>query len=80
MVLYFSGTGNSQYAAQRISETLGDQLLSINDRIKAGNTSPVKTDERLVIVTPTYAWRIPAWWRIGCARRISLVPNRRGSS
>lgn len=59
MILYFSGTGNSRYFAQRTAEVLGGQLLSMNDRIKAGDTSPVKTDERLVIVTPTYAWRIP---------------------
>lgn len=59
MVFYFSGTGNSRYAAQRIAAALGDQLLSMNDHIKAGDTSPVTTDERLVIVTPTYAWRIP---------------------
>lgn len=59
MVLYFSGTGNSRYVAQRTAEVLGGQLLSMNDRIKAGDTSPVKTDGRLVIVTPAYAWRIP---------------------
>ena len=59
MILYFTGTGNGRYIAQRIAEALGDELLSMNDRIKAGNRSPVETDERLVIVTPTYAWRIP---------------------
>lgn len=59
MVLYFSGTGNSWHVAKRIVDALDDQLLSMNDRIKAEDTSPVKTDERLVIVTPTYAWRIP---------------------
>ena len=59
MVFYFSGTGNSRYVAQRIAAALGDELLSMNDRIKAEDSSPVKTDERLVIVTPTYAWRIP---------------------
>lgn len=59
MILYFSGTGNSRYVAQRIAEALGDELLSMNDRIKAGDTSPVTSDKRLVIVTPTYAWRIP---------------------
>lgn len=59
MVLYFSGTGNSRYAAQRIADALGDGLLCMNDRIKVGDTSHVKTDEHLVIVTPTYAWRIP---------------------
>lgn len=59
MIMYFTGTGNSRYIAQRIAEALGDELLSMNDRIKAGDTSPVTSDERLVIVTPTYAWRIP---------------------
>ena len=59
MVLYFTGTGNTRYIAKRIAEALGDELLSTNDRIKAGDTSPVTTDGRLVIVTPTYAWRIP---------------------
>ena len=59
MVLYFTGTGNSKYVAQRIAEGLGDTLLCMNDRIRAGDTSPVETGRRLVIVTPTYAWRIP---------------------
>ena len=59
MILYFSGTGNSRYAARRIADALGDALLSINDRIKACDTSAVASDTRLVIVTPTYAWRIP---------------------
>ena len=59
MILYFSGTGNSRYVAQCIAKSLSDELLSMNDRIKAGDTSPVTSDERLIIVTPTYAWRIP---------------------
>ena len=59
MILYFSGTGNSGYAARRIAGGLGEPLLCLNDRIKAGDTAPVETGERLVIVTPTYAWRIP---------------------
>ena len=66
MILYFSGTGNSGYAARRIADRLGEPLLCLNDRIKAGDTAPVETGERLVIVTPTYAWRIPASWRTGC--------------
>ena len=59
MVLYFSGTGNSKYAAQCIADALGDTLLSINDRVRSSDTSPVEVGGRLVIVTPTYAWRIP---------------------
>ena len=59
MILYFSGTGNSKYVAKRIAYALGDEILNLNDRIKASDTSSVETDERLIIVTPTYAWRIP---------------------
>ncbi len=59
MVLYFSGTGNSRYVAQRIASALGDSLLCMNDLIRAQDFSPVFSGQRLVIVTPTYAWRIP---------------------
>ena len=59
MILYFSGTGNSNYVAKRIADALGDEILNLNDRIKSGDTSSVETGERVIIVTPTYAWRIP---------------------
>ena len=59
MILYFSGTGNSKYVAKRIADALGDALVNLNDRIKSGDTSPVETGDRVIIVTPTYAWRIP---------------------
>ena len=59
MIFYFSGTGNSKYVAQRIADALGDTLLSMNDRIKTHDISAVEIGERLVVVTPTYAWRIP---------------------
>ena len=59
MILYFSGTGNSNYVAKRIADALGDALVNLNDRIKSGDTLPVETGERVIIVTPTYAWRIP---------------------
>lgn len=59
MILYYSGTGNSRYVARRLAERLGDEAVSLNERIKAGDVSPVETGERLVVVTPTYAWRLP---------------------
>ena len=59
MILFFSGTGNSNYVAKRIADALGDALVNLNDRIKASDTSSVETGERVIIVTPTYAWRIP---------------------
>lgn len=59
MVLYFTGTGNSRYIAERIAEALGDEILSINECIKAGSREPVNTGSRVVIAAPTYAWRLP---------------------
>ena len=59
MILCFSGTGNSKYVAKRIANALGDALVNLNDRIKASDTSSIETGERVIIVTPTYAWRIP---------------------
>lgn len=59
MVLYFTGTGNSRYIAQRIADKLQDELISINDRIKANDKQEIKAQKRIVIITPTYAWRIP---------------------
>mgnify|MGYP000510976930 CR=1 FL=1 len=57
MVIYFSGTGNSKYIADRIAASLQEKLLCMNERIKSGNTGSVKTGE--IVVVPTYAWRIP---------------------
>ncbi|MCI7541521.1 MAG: flavodoxin domain-containing protein, partial [Subdoligranulum sp.] len=59
MIFYFSGTGNSNYVAKRIADALDDALVNLNDRIKASDTSSVEAGERVIIVTPTYAWRIP---------------------
>ena len=59
MVIYFSGTGNSKYIADRIAGSLQEKLLCMNERIKSGNTGSVKTGENLIVVVPTYAWRIP---------------------
>lgn len=67
MVIYFSGTGNSRYIAKAIAEALGDELVCLNDKLKRGDTESLCVNGRLVIVTPTHAWRIPrsvgAWLR-----------------
>lgn len=59
MVLYFSGTGNSKYAAKIISQTTNDELVSLNDRIKNKNYSPLHSEKPYVLVCPVYAGRIP---------------------
>lgn len=60
MVLYFSGTGNSQFVALRLAQLLGeDKAVSINQYLKSGAKAEFHADRPLVFVAPTYAWRLP---------------------
>lgn len=59
MILYFSGTGNSRYAAQLLSGETEDRAEDINHFIKEGKYPTFFSDVPYVIVTPVYAWRIP---------------------
>ena len=59
MILYFSGTGNSRFAAERIAAVTGDPTVSLNDRIRRQDTTGIENETRLIFVTPTYAWRLP---------------------
>jgi flavodoxin/NAD-dependent dihydropyrimidine dehydrogenase PreA subunit len=59
MILYFTGTGNSRFIAKKIASATGDQLISINEKIKKNDLTEIKEGEILIFVVPTYAWRIP---------------------
>ncbi len=59
MVLYFSGTGNSQFVAIQLAEQIGDHVCSINQHMKAGARVTVRSNRPLVFVAPTYCWRLP---------------------
>ena len=59
MILCFSGTGNSRYIARRIAEALPDKVVDLNSKIKATDCSPIQTEHDIIVVAPTYAWRIP---------------------
>ena len=58
MIFYFSGTGNSAWAARRIAGATGDELFDIGRSIRDEKTWEGEA-ETAVFVTPTYAWRIP---------------------
>lgn len=59
MILYFSGTGNSRYVAEKIAETSGDKMISIGERIKRHDYSAITSEKSLVFVGPVYAGRYP---------------------
>ena len=80
MVLYFSGTGNSRYIARRIAEALQDEIVDLNEKIKAEDNSAAQTGHNVIVVAPTYAWRIPrivSEWisktELTCAERVWFV-------
>lgn len=59
MILYFSGTGNSEYAAKRIAAELQDEAVNLFHKIRRNDCSKINSETPWVIVTPTYGWRIP---------------------
>lgn len=59
MIFCFSGTGNSRYVAGRIAEALQENMVDLNAKIKSNDNSPVQTGCNVIVVAPTYAWRIP---------------------
>ena len=56
MILYFTGMGNSRYAARILSEVTGDELMSLNLRLKRGGSGPIRSEAPFVFAVSTYAW------------------------
>lgn len=59
MILYFTGTGNSEYVANRIAKATGEKVLNLFQRIKNNDYSQLCSETPWIIVAPTYSWRIP---------------------
>ena len=59
MILYFSGTGNSAYAAKYIAGELHDEVVNLNDKIKAGDNSLLTSDKPWIVAAPVYCWQLP---------------------
>ena len=58
MIVYFSGTGNSRFAAEFLAKQLNDELLNAGQRMKAGEKDTLHSDRPWVFVAPIYAWRM----------------------
>lgn len=59
MIIYFTGTGNSRYVARELSRLTEMPLVSLNDRIKRDDKTPLSSADPLVFVFPVYAGRMP---------------------
>lgn len=62
MIFYFSGTGNSLYVAQKLSENDGSQLVDIAEAIHEKRFEyRVKDDEKIGFVFPVYFYGLPTF-------------------
>lgn len=60
MILYFTGTGNSEYCARFIADRIGDECFDLGERIRVKDFASFESEKPWIICVPTYAWRIPA--------------------
>lgn len=70
MIYYFSGTGNSKYVAQRLSEALNDTAVAIADH----PSTMIPDGEAVGFVSPTYFWGLP-WLLADFVRELQLSGN-----
>ncbi len=59
MIFYFSGTGNTRWAAEFIARHTGERILSISDEIKTECRYTLSDDERIGICFPIHGWQPP---------------------
>lgn len=59
MVFYFTGTGNSRWAAEELGKAFGEPLISMAEALKEGEGKlvyPLGTDEKVFFVFPIHSW------------------------
>ena len=80
MIFYFSGTGNTRWAAQRLSEATGERLLFIPDELQREECKyELAPGERLGLCFPVHGWQPPAIVRRFISRmQISLPSEEKG--
>ena len=59
MIFYFSGTGNTKWAASQVSAKLNDKLHFIPDELNTTMTYTLADGECLGFIIPVHGWRPP---------------------
>ena len=59
MIFYFSGTGNTQWAAETLAQATGEQLLFIPEEMKGACRYELQEGERLGFCFPVHGWQPP---------------------
>ena len=88
MIFYFSGTGNTKWAASKLASATHEDLISIAPYMRADDSSHtlaepfiLKKNERLGFVFPVHGWRVPKLVRefIGKMKVLRAEPDAAGS-
>ena len=88
MIFYFSGTGNTKWAASKLAAATREDLISIAPYMRADDSSHnlaepfiLKENERLGFVFPVHGWRVPKLVReFICKMKILREPIQREPS
>ena len=59
MIFYFSGTGNTRWAAEHLAAATGERLLFIPEELKGDCHYLLAADERIGFCFPTHGWQPP---------------------
>ena len=59
MIVCYSGTGNSRYAASLLADRLQDTVTDAVPFLRSGEAAALTSEAPWVFVSPTYAWRLP---------------------
>lgn len=60
MIFYFSATGNSKYAAQKLQEAFGGEMINIAEAVRKERfLYGTAQDEKVFFVLPVYFWNLP---------------------
>ena len=59
MIIYFSATGNSRYAAQMLADQLNEPVTDAGAWIKNNQKGEFYSETPWIFVSPTYSWQMP---------------------
>jgi len=59
MIFYFSGTGNTRWAAQMLADKIGEKLYCISDMNEGLYTFTLEEGERIGFCFPVHGWQPP---------------------
>lgn len=60
MIIYFTGTENSKWAAEQLGRLLDDELVDSRPLIRSAKSGDFRSEKAFVFVSPTYSWQMPS--------------------